>query len=487
MINESVANYRRAIALRSDDVNARLMAATAMPRIIASDDQIVAFRDSMVTHLSSIIDDRLRFNDCNSYAGGTAFFCAYHNRNDRHLNSLLARTHLSVFPDLAWRAPHCSSTFKQKCSSRIKLGIASNFLFSDHTIFKLNYGWIERICRQNFEIIHVRRATSRPKNYAAIDAAVDRVVTLPRGLSNARASVAELKLDVIHYPDVGMSSFFYLMAFARLAPIQSASWGHPDTTGIPNIDYFISSLCLESSDSAGHYSEKLVLLEGPPTWYRRPIFPAKMVDRRGLGLPEKGALYACPHSLFRLHPDFDAVLGTLLRRDSEAHLVLISDEHPSFLTKLLRRRFSECIPDVADRVIFLPPLNFENWLNFLRSVDCVLDPHTFSGGNTSYEALAMGTPVVTWANAPFMRGRITLALYRTLGISDCIAHSVDQYIEIAHRLAHESVWRRQVAQSITDRLFLIFDQGGVDMVRSLENFWKGAVRAFRQQRANVKQ
>ena len=385
----------------------------------------------------------------NPYEGNTGFFCAYHNRNDRYLKSLLARAHLSVFPDLAWRAPHCSLTFKHERSTRIKLGIASNFLFSEHTISKLNLGWIERICRKKFEVINIRRAPSRQRDYAQIDAAADRVVILPRGLSDARQSLAELKLDVLHYPDVGMSSFFYLMAFARLAPIQSASWGHPDTTGIPNIDYFISSRCLEPSNSAGHYSEKLILLDGPPTYYRRPSPPAKMADRRDFGLPERGALYACPHTLFRLHPDFDEVLGALLRRDSEAHLVLISDDFPSFLTKLLLRRLSQSIPDVVDRIIFLPPMDFENWLNFLRSVDCLLDPHTFSGGNTSYEALAMGTPVVTWANAPFLRGRITLALYRALGISDCIAHSVDQYVEIAQRLAHDPAWRRQVVQSIT--------------------------------------
>jgi predicted O-linked N-acetylglucosamine transferase (SPINDLY family) len=186
-----------------------------------------------------------------------------------------------------------------------------------------------------------------------------------------------------------------------------------------------------------------------------------------------------------LHPNFDKVLGKLLRRDDEAHLVLVSDGS-SFLTKLLLRRLSQSIPDVVDRVVFLPPMDFESWLNFLRCVDCLLDPNTFSGGNTSYEALAMGTPVVTWANAPFMRGRITLALYQTMGIPDCIAHSVDQYVEIAHRLAHEPAWRCHMVQSITDRSFLIFDDGGVDMVSSLEKFWEESV-AQSKRNANGKQ
>jgi protein O-GlcNAc transferase len=475
MIDEAVVSYRQAISLRPNDGNAHLMAAVAMPRIMLSEDQIIEFRRAMAIKLASIIVENRKLDGSPPLRGSGDFYCAYHNRNDRHLRSLLARAHLSVFPDLEWRARHCSSPFELGHSARIRLGVASNFLYANHTIGKLNLGLIERICRNKFEVIIIRRVPSRPRDYAQIDAAADHVVILPDDLNRARQLIADLKLDVLHYPDVGMSEFCYRLAFARLAPVQSASWGHPDTTGIPNIDYFISSRCLEPSDSAHHYSERLILLDGPPTCYRRPLPPAKTTDRRNFGLPEGGALYACPHTLFRLHPDFDEILGVLLRRDSEAHLVLISDDFPTFLTRLLLRRFSQSIPDVVDRIIFLPRVS-ENWLNFLRVVDCVLDPHTFSGGNTSYEALAMGTPVVTWANAPYMRGRITLALYRMLGVAHCIAHSPDQYVEIARRLAHDPDWRRQVVQSIEDRSFLIFDEGSVEMVRSLETFWESAVR-----------
>ena len=39
--------------------------------------------------------------------------------------------------------------------------------------------------------------------------------------------------------------------------VQAAWWGHPDTTGIPTIDYFISS-DIEVEDAQDYYSEKLV-------------------------------------------------------------------------------------------------------------------------------------------------------------------------------------------------------------------------------------
>lgn len=42
----------------------------------------------------------------------------------------------------------------------------------------------------------------------------------PRELDKARRAVAQEELDVLVYPDVGMEPLTYLMAFARLAPVQ---------------------------------------------------------------------------------------------------------------------------------------------------------------------------------------------------------------------------------------------------------------------------
>ena len=59
------------------------------------------------------------------------------------------------------------------------------------------------------------------------------------------------------YADLGMDIRTYFLAFARLAPVQCVTWGHPDTTGIPNMDYFISSDLIEADGAEKHYSETL--------------------------------------------------------------------------------------------------------------------------------------------------------------------------------------------------------------------------------------
>ena len=51
--------------------------------------------------------------------------------------------------------------------------------------------------------------------------------------------ISDLKLHVLFYPDIGMEPFTYFLSFSRLAPVQAVTHGHPCTTGVPEIDYFV--------------------------------------------------------------------------------------------------------------------------------------------------------------------------------------------------------------------------------------------------------
>src|SRR5207249_4355624 len=105
--------------------------------------------------------------------------------------------------------------------------------------------------------------------------------------------------DLLFYADIGMDAISYFLAYARLAPVQCVTWGHPVTTGIPNVDAFLSADVLEPPGAEAHYSERLVRLGRLPTWYECPIVPAEPAGRAALGLPADATLYVCPQSLFK--------------------------------------------------------------------------------------------------------------------------------------------------------------------------------------------
>ena len=91
-----------------------------------------------------------------------------------------------------------------------------------------------------------------------------------------RQIISNLKLHVLLYPDIGMESFTYYLAYSRLAPVQAVTHGHPSTTGLPELDYFVSFKDYEPQSNQKFYTEKLVLLNGQSSPYLPPDAPVRI-------------------------------------------------------------------------------------------------------------------------------------------------------------------------------------------------------------------
>jgi len=278
---------------------------------------------------------------------------------------------------------------------------------------------------------------------------------------------------VLVYCDVGMEPLTYFLAFARLAPHQVAFYGHPETTGIPGIDYFLSHQDCEPADNAGHYSEKLLLLspEVAYTYYRKPETAPVPKSREDFSLDPGAHLYLCPQSSFKIHPELDGLFAQILSADPKGQLLLYEGLHPHW-NELLVKRLSGAIPDFAARVRFLPRMSHLDFLEVLRLSDVILDPLHFSGGATTLDGLAVGTPVVTLPGA-FMRGRQTLACYKRMGIDDCIAADSGEYVRKALQIACDPGLRAELSRRILAAAPLLYEDSG--MVQEFENLLLGIV------------
>jgi protein O-GlcNAc transferase len=270
---------------------------------------------------------------------------------------------------------------------------------------------------------------------------------------------------------VGMDSLPYYLAHSRLAPVQCVTWGHPLTTGLPTIDYFISSEDLEPSGAEAHYTEKLVKLPHLANYFYRPEPSTSVKSRIDFGVAETDHLYVCPQSLFKLHPDDDAVFRQIVEQDPLARILLIEGQQPAW-AELLRERMSRTMGDASGRVHFVPRQPQADFQRLLELADVVLDPLHFGGGNTSYETFAVGTPIVTLPG-DFLRSRITYALYRWMGIDECIAIDAANYVAKAVRLASDPAWRAQVRARIMSEHHKLYENPAG--VRELEAFLIQAV------------
>lgn len=395
---------------------------------------------------------------------GPNFFLGYQAANDRALQEALAAYYLAATPSLAFTAAHIG----KRQGGKIRVGIVSNY-FSHHTVEYLTYGLISGLDRTRFELVLFRTPNASQDSGTPRFLAAAPCIDLPSNLDAARAAIAAAELDVLHFPEIGMDHMAYFLAFARLATLQTVAWGHPITTGLRTIDMFISVADMEPPDAAAHYTENLVALRGL-TFAANPP-PEVEANRSDAGLKSHPA-YVCGQSLYKVHPDFDATIAQILREDRKGHVYFVS--LGGHADTLFKARLTARLGGDMDRVHVLPRTTKSGFLQLSKAADVVLDVPQWSGGKTSLETLAMGTPIVHMPG-DFMRGRHTLAFYRRLGLNAPVVSSTKDYVTTAVRIAHDRDFRGAVSGQIKEAQSTLFEDRA--SIREIEDVWAAALTA----------
>ena len=467
-IGNAIEGYRRLETLAPPADKWRFIRSIAWPPIMESREQIAQRFGEVDGALDDLVARPARLADPLREVGLTGFYMAYQAFDDTGLQKKIAEAYRRASPQLEWQAPHVARA--RTPGRRIRVGILSRHL-TNHTIGKLNIGIAQKLDRGRFELVVMRPPSERDFLAGAFDQCAERSVTLPADLAGARAKVAEAELDALFYPDIGMDPFTYFLPFARLARVQFTTLGHPVTTGIPNMDYFLSSRHSEPEEAQRFYHERLVELESLPAHFMRPR-PASAFDIRAqLGLGAGDRLYACTQTLFKVHPDFDDAIVEILRRDPGGRVLFIASKREAW-NERLRRRFARVGPDVADRIVFVPALPLPDYLAVLRDADALLDTFHFGGGCSSYEAFAQSAPVVSLPGER-MRGRLTAALYARMGVSRWLAASAGDFVRLALELAQDRGRREQWGREIREGAERFIENDAV--VREYEEFIAAAV------------
>ncbi len=343
-----------------------------------------------------------------------------------------------------------------EASRKPRLGILSHHFYNQSVMHLLQRALEHLMQSQHFEVFvffcqgenHTREdhITERVRSQS------DHFEVLPTHPMRAIHQVHQAQLDILIYPEIGMNAFVYVMASQRLARFQMVMSGHPVTTGLPHMDYFVSSQILETEHGQSHYSEKLITLPGLPDY--APVTVPPRASRQVLGLPESGSLYFCPMTLFKIHPDFDAVLKQILEKDAQGHVLFLAYND---LELRLQQRFHQSLGEaLLPRIHFLPWSNRETFYQRLMACDVILDSFYFGGGNTSYQALGLGCPIVT-LDLPWNRSRWTQTMYQLMDFTALIAKDPAHYAELAVSVATNSTWNQELRQTLQRKSTVLFD------------------------------
>lgn len=453
---EAMDNYEIATRL-SPNPRLRLVTATMLPPVYESAAEMQTWRERVGAQLTALAASPVALNpDIDTLP--SLFYLAYLGDRVRPLVEAAARCYRPQLRQLQVEPGTPGA------SRPLRIGFVSR-LFKNHTIGRLMQGFIAELGRPQFDVTVISRGRYDDEIGRFIREKADRYVEIPEHLTSAIQIVRELRLDVLFYADVGMDPLVSSLAYHRLAPTQCVTWGHPVTTASPALDYFVSSDLIEPWAAETEYTERLVRMPRLPAYYYRPTLRGPRKDRASFGLADDEHVYCCPQSLFKFHPEFDPLLAGILRRDPQGRIVLVAASQPQW-NVTLAQRLRNTMPDVCGRITIVPRQSTDDFLHLLAATDVLLDPLHFGGGNTAYEGLGLGIPIVTLPGR-YMRGRVTLGCYRQMGVSDCVVDSPEEYVDLAVRLGTDGELRRAVSGEIlASRHDLFEDRQAVDDLES---------------------
>ncbi len=404
------------------------------------------------------------------------FFLAYQGKCDRELQAKYGTFLCRI---MAARYPHwlrMEEPQSPRPGEPIRVGFVSRFFYR-HSVWKIPVkGWVEGMDHSRFRLTAYHTGPEQDDQTAEAKRLFHEFVQGPRSLEEWCSIIRNDAPHVLIFPEIGMDPMTVRIASLRHAPVQCSTWGHPDTTGLPTVDYYFSSDLMEPPGAQEHYTEQLVRLPNLSICYTPPASPGAAFSRPDLGLPEDAVLFACCQSLSKYLPAYDEVFPRIARIVQGCRLVFLEYRNGTTVNRVFRERLEGTFAAHGlsrdDFCIFLPHLDFPRFDALMRLSDVFLDSLGWSGCNTALEAITHNLPLIT-TPGEVMRARHTAAILAMMGLQQYAVGSIDDYVALAAELGCDAERRSEARAEIARRKHLLYRDR--TCIEALERFLVTAV------------
>ncbi len=240
-----------------------------------------------------------------------------------------------------------------------------------------------------------------------------------------------------------------MLTFARKpAPVQVTYIGYQNTTGMAAMDYRLTDAYADPPGMTdAWHTEQLVRL--PRTFFcYRPDPDAPPVG--ALPAETNGFItFGAFNNFTKVTPAVLETWATILRRVEGSRLLLRAD-----MTASLERTIVDTMARHGvdrQRIELASRLASREFRELISRADIALDPFPFNGHTTTCDCLWQGAPVVTLSGRTYVE-RFGGSGLATLGLDELIAHSVEQYIDVAVELASDRARLANLRGTLRERM-----------------------------------
>ena len=474
--DEALECYRKALALDSEHAQARWMLTICqLPMVYGADDPPGRYRGAF----SERLEELDRWFDASRAAKGfevvgvhQPFFLAYQEENNRELLERYGKLCARLMSTWLEREGVVAPPQRRDRDGTVRIGIVSQY-FWNHSVWNaIVKGWFSRLEREGFALYAFYLGSHHDEETQLAQSRAIAFDEGGRGLRQWVDTILGRQVDVLVYPEIGMDAITLKLASLRLAPVQIATWGHPDTSGLPTIDYYLSAEGMEPPGAQENYVEQLITLPHLGCFYQARQLDTVKFDLAGLDDID-APLLVCPGMPFKYMPQYDWIFVEIASRLRRCRIIFFTPYTPGMSEKLRRRlenAYARSGLDFDRFVTFIPWQPRPAFYGLLKRASVFLDTIGFSGFNTAMEAVECGLPIVT-REGRFLRGRFASGILKRMGLSELVVESEADYVALAVRLCQDAGYHEYIRRRIEAERHVLFED--VAPIRAFENFLAG--------------
>lgn len=208
------------------------------------------------------------------------------------------------------------------------------------------------------------------------------------------------------------------------APVQASYLGYVGPCALPELDWTICDAITAPDAEAAAYSPPPLRLEG--CYQANDSRPPALVEvtRASEGLPEDAFVFCCFSHAYKItQSHFEA--WTRIAARAPRSVLWIAEDNPTARANL--GAWWRAAGLAANRLIFADRVEPERYRARMTLGDLLLDTTPYNAGTVASDALRMGLPVLTVPGRAFA-ARMGASLLTAVGLTDCIADNIDDYV-----------------------------------------------------------
>jgi protein O-GlcNAc transferase len=365
-----------------------------------------------------------------------------------------------------------------KSNNKLRIGFVSGD-FRNHPIGYFIEGLLKDIDKSLFEVVAFTTISKT-------DELTDRI----RPFFNEWLSIYRLSdfdaAELIHNKSIdilvdlsGHTAYNRLIVFSyKPAPIQISWLGYFNTTGLPEIDYFIGDPYLSPKHENHHFTENIWNLSD--TWLcLNP--PKEIVTISKLPALNNGYItFGCFGNFTKINNDVIKVWAEILNRISNSKLYLKSKQfNDPFIINKIEKQFS-FLGIKKERLILERPSSRDEYLGSYNKIDIILDTFPYPGGTTSFDAIWMGVPVLTLKGDRFLSHLGESIAYNS-GQGNWIAKDQKDYINKAITFSSDLKYLSELRNTLRNS---VIKTPLFDTKRFAKNFENMLISMFKKNKFN---